>query len=128
MSTRQDYITKMEAKKQARIEAGLISDRFPTVSVMVISMTYYHNAENPILMERTVNIFPSSYAFFIMECMIKTCEEGGFDLTSIIKKQIKQRKKTVKGKMACKNKSSDLVANHASISYEITAKYNRSKK
>ncbi len=128
MSTRQDYITKMELKKQARLEAGLVNDRFPTVASIVISMTYYHNAENPVLMERTVNIFPNSQAYFIMECMIKTCENGGFDLSPIIAKQIKQRKKSVKGKMNCKNKSPELASNHASISYEITSKFNRRSK
>ena len=81
MSTRQNYIAKMETRKQAKIDAGLVSERFPTVAGIVIGMTYYHNAENPILMQRTVNIFPTSNAFFNMECMIKTCEGGGFDLT-----------------------------------------------
>ena len=127
MPTKQDYQAKMESKKQARADAGIVSERFPTVDGIVISMIYYHNAENPILMERTVNEFPSSQADFMMECMVKTCEGGGFDLTPIIKKQIKQRKKTVKGSMACKNKSRSL-PDHASIDYEITAKFKRRSK
>ncbi len=32
-------------------------------------------------MERTVNFFPESHAFFNLECMIKGCEEGGFEVT-----------------------------------------------
>ncbi|MEN8264596.1 MAG: hypothetical protein ABFR82_14165, partial [Nitrospirota bacterium] len=79
MAHRQDYLKKMELKKQARLEAGILSDRYPKVSGLVINMTYYHNAENPVLMQRTVNVFPSSHAYFKMECMTKGCNEGGFD-------------------------------------------------
>jgi hypothetical protein len=41
MAHRQDYIKKMELKKQARLAAGVMSDRFPKVSGMVIHMTYF---------------------------------------------------------------------------------------
>ncbi len=92
----------MELKKQSRIDAGIVSDKFPQVAGIVIQMTYYHNAENPLLMERTVNIFSSSYAYFKMDCMTKGCENGGYDLTAIIRKSIKQQKKTAKGEMVCK--------------------------
>ncbi len=123
MAHRQDYLKKMELKKQARLDAGLVSDRYPKISGLVIYMTYYHNAENPVLMQRTVNVFPSSYAYFKMECMSKSCDNGGFDLSSVISKQIKQKKKSVKGKMICKGKNVDIASDHASISYEISVKY-----
>jgi len=124
MANRQDYIKKMEQKKQARVDAGLVSERYPKVSGIVILITYYHNAENPVLMKRTINVFPSSYAYFIMECMIKDCEKGGFDLTSVVNKQIKQQKKSVKGEMVCKGKTANgNSSNHASITYEINIKY-----
>ena len=125
MAQRQDYIKKMELKKQARLKAGLLSEKYPNVSGIVLLMTYYHSAENRILMERTVNVFPSSYAYFLMECMIKTCEEGGFDLTKIIAKTIKQKKKVVRGEMSCKGKIDKEPRDHANISYEINIKYGR---
>jgi hypothetical protein len=128
MIQRQDHLKKMELKKQKRIEAGLVSERFPTVDGMTIKMTYYHKAENPLLMQRTVNVFPSSYAYFNMECMIKGCEEGGFDLTSAIKKHVKQKKKSFKGKMVCKGTNGDKPPNHASIEYAISIKYSRKKR
>jgi hypothetical protein len=119
----------MELKKQARIEAGLVAERFPKVSGIVINMTYYHNAENPVLMQRKVNVFPNSHAYFNMECMIKGCENGGFNLKPIINKQIKERKKSAKGKLVCKGKKNDRVSSdHASISYEINIKYSRKSK
>jgi hypothetical protein len=127
MAHRQDYLKKMELKKQARLDAGVISDRYPKVSGIVINMTYYHNAENPVLMQRTVNVFPSSHAYFKMECMSKNCDSGGFDLTTVISKQIKQKKKSVKGKMICKGKNDDITSDHASISYEINIKYSNKR-
>jgi hypothetical protein len=131
MLQRQDYLKKLELKKQNKFKAGLVIDRFPQVAGIVIYMTYYHKADNPVLMERTVNVFPTSYAYFNMECMIKGCENGGFDLTRSISRQIKDHKKTAKGTMSCKGKNDDISSGHASISYEITIKYyrnNRSKK
>jgi hypothetical protein len=127
MAHRQDHIKKMEQKKQARVAAGLMSDRFPKVSGIVIHMTYFHKAENPVLMERTVNFFPTSNAYFNMECMIKGCEDGGFDLTRIVKKQIKDKKKVLKGKMVCKGKNGENSSEHSSIAYEINVKYNKKR-
>jgi hypothetical protein len=129
MATKQNYVKKMEVKNKLKIDAGIISDRFPSVAGMVIKMTYYHNAENPILMYRTVNFFPESHAFFNLECMIKGCEEGGFDLKRIISKQIKDKKKVIKGEMSCKAKSGELLpANHSSIDYIITITYAKKTK
>ncbi len=125
MSNRQDYLKKMELKKQAKLKAGLLSDRFPKISGIVIQMTYFRKSENPILMERTVNVFPTSNAYFNMDCMINECDNGGFDLTAIIAKQVKDHRKLVKGKMVCKGKISDLTSDHASISYEINIKYKK---
>ena len=128
MLHRQEHLKKMEIKKQLRLDAGLVSDKFPNVSGIVIHMTYYHNAENPVLMERTVNVFPESYAYFNMECMTKSCETGGFDLSKLIRGQVKGHKKSVKGKMVCKGKNGDLPSNHASIAYEINIKYSKKKR
>jgi hypothetical protein len=128
MANRQEYIKKMELKKPARQQAGLLSERFSKVSGIVINITYFHNAENPVLMERKINVFPSSYAYFNMECMIKGCDNGGFDLTSVIANQIKHHKTSVKGKMDCKGEHGDLTTDRASIAYEINVKYNKSSK
>ncbi len=128
MASKQNYVKKMEAKNQLKTDAGIIADRFPTVAGIVINMTYYHNAENPILMHRTVNFFPESHAFFNLECMIKGCEEGGFNLKRIISKQIKDKKKVIRGEMSCKGKSGDLRANHSSIDYEINISYSKKTK
>ncbi len=125
MAHRQDYIARMELVKKNRINAGLVSERFPKVSTILINMTYYQKVANPVLMERTINILPSSYAYFNMECMIKDCVNGGFDLTPAISDLIKNRKKSGKGKLVCKGKTSPPSTEHASVSYEINIQYTK---
>jgi len=117
----------MEQSKQRKLEAGLISERFPGVSDIVVRMTYYHRGANPVLMVRTVNFWPSQHAYFNMDCMIKGCLDGGFDLTSVIKRMVKNHKKAEKGKLICNGKSDTLAPDHASIAYEITIRYGKAR-
>jgi hypothetical protein len=128
MANKQNYLERMELNKQRRLAAGLISDQFPEVSGMVIQMTYYRNGVNPILMQRIVNFFPTGYAYFNMECMIKGCVDGGFDLTSVITDMIKKHKKSRKGKLVCSGKIDALASEHASIAYKISIQYNKQHK
>ncbi|MBM4139941.1 MAG: hypothetical protein FJ242_00375 [Nitrospira sp.] len=125
MAHRQNYMEMVELNKQRRVAAGLVSERFPKVSNIVIHMTYYQKGANPVLMVRIVNVIPTNYAYFNMECMIKGCSNGGFDLTSVINDMIKNHKKSGKGKLVCNGKSELLASDHASISYEISIQYNK---
>ncbi len=117
----------MELKRQNNVAAGLVSERFPSVSGIVINMTYYRQTANPVLMKRTVNIFPTSYAFFKMDCMIKGCEGGGFDLSSVVANMVKEHKKLKKGNFVCKGKIDSIASNHAHIEYEAVIQYRRGK-
>ena len=110
MAHKQNYIENMELLKQRKLEAGLVSERFPAVSDIVVRMTYYHRGANPVLMVRTVNFWPSQHAYFHMDCMIKN------------------RKKSEKGKLICNGKGDSLSSDHASIAYEISIKYSKGKK
>ena len=125
MTHRQNYVERTEQNKQRRIAAGLLSERFPAVSDIVVHMTYYQKGINPVLMVRIVNFFPTGHAYFNMDCMIKGCLDGGFDLTSVITNMIKNRKKSGKGKLTCNGKGDSLASDHASIDYEVTIKYNK---
>lgn len=122
---RHDYAAKMELKKQNNIDAGLVSERFPAVSGIVIQMTYYRNAMIPLLMVRTLNVFPSSYANFKMDCMIKGCKGGGFDLTSVISGMVKSHRKAGKGTIVCRGEADAVEADHARIEYEAVIKYKK---
>lgn len=125
MSHKQNYLEKTERNKQLKLEAGLISERFPEVSDIVMQMTYYQNAANPVLMSRTINFWPSHHAYFNMDCMKKDCLDGGFDLTSVVLDMIKHRKKSAKGKMKCNGSVTPPLSDHASIAYEISIIYNK---
>ena len=127
MSNKQHHSAKAELTKQNKLAAGLVSERFPKVDSIVINLTYYQKSLNPILMVRTVNVLPTTYAYFNMDCMIRDCVNGGFDLTSIITRMVKDRKKTGKGKLVCEGKNDGLAADHASVAYEITIQYNNKK-
>ncbi len=108
--------------------AGLVSECFPEVSDIVVRMTYYQRAINPVLMIRTVNFWPSRYAYFNMDCMIKGCTDGGFDLTSVISKMVKNHKKSTKGQLFCNGNINALAHGHATVAYQITVRYNKSNK
>jgi len=125
MMQRTNYLAMKELKKEKRLAAGLVSERFPDVSGMVIYMTYYREVTSQVLMLRTVNFYPSSYAFFNMECMTKGCINGGFDLSPVIDNMIKNHKKSEKGKMVCNGENDKLAPHHASVSYKISIKYNK---
>ena len=107
------------------LASGLVSEQFPQVSDIVIRMTYYQKAAIPLLMVRNVNFWPSRHAYFKMDCMIKGCSDGGFDLTSAVCGMVKIRKKTEKGKLLCNGTIDDLASDHASIAYEITITYTK---
>ncbi|OGW40993.1 MAG: hypothetical protein A2010_16020 [Nitrospirae bacterium GWD2_57_9] len=117
---RQNHIERQELLKKNKMAAGLVSERFPGVSEIVLHLTYYQRGPHPVLMVRTMNFSPTDYAYFHMDCMREECKNGGFDLTSVVTGLVKARKKTVKGKICCDGKSPSLAPNHASIAYEVS--------
>ena len=125
MAHKQNYLERMERNKQLKLEAGLISERFPEVSDIIVHMTYYQKAVNPVLMSRTINFWPSDHAYFNMDCMKKECLDGGFDLTSVIVEMIKHHKKSTKGKLHCNGSVIPPASDHASIAYEVSITYYR---
>ncbi len=127
MITRQNYLNNKEKQSQKKIAAGLISKRFPKVSSIVIHMIYRHKASSNVLMFRTINFAPASYAYFNLKCLTRKCDNGGFQLTRVINKMIQKRKTTENGNTVCSGKNDPLASDHAKISYEISIKY-KSKK
>ena len=123
MANRQHHAAKMELKQRNRFAAGLVSERFPEVSDIVINMIYYRKGKNPVVMKRTINIVPAAYAYFKMDCMIDGCDSGGFDLSSVIDDMIRVRKKAKKGNLGCCGKIDSVATEHATIDYEIDIRY-----
>jgi hypothetical protein len=85
-------------------------------------MAYFHYGKDPTII-RTVYVLPGGYAYFNMECLVKGCADGGFDLTPVIISMTKSLKKSAKGKLVCKGKGDALPSKHASIAYEVTIEY-----
>jgi hypothetical protein len=113
---------KLEENRK-KLEAGLVSERFPKVKNIKLKMTYFQTPPGHVLMERTVRFFPTSPAYFQMKCFIKDCTEGGFDLSRTMASLIRRRKKTGKGTMLCAGKGDGLPKDHSHITYEITIGY-----
>lgn len=128
MLNRQDYLANKEIYKQKMLATALIVDHYPKVSGLSIHMTYHHKSSDKILMIRTINFFPASHAFFNLKCLVKGCDNGDFELTTVIAKMIKTNKTSVKGKLVCSGENGALSSDHAQVSYEIIIKYKKNSK
>lgn len=128
MLNRQDYLAKKEAYKQKMLATGLIVDYYPTVSSILIHMTYYLKSSDKVFMVRDINFSPASHAFFSLKCLVKGCDNGDFELSPVIAKMVKKHKTSVKGQLQCTGENNAISPDHAIISYEIGIKYKKNSK
>jgi hypothetical protein len=117
-SNQEKYAAKL-IRMQLKIKEGLISERFPEVSKIVIRMIYSEK-NNKVSMIRTVYFPPTDYAYFNMECLTKKCVDGGFDLSSEIAHLVENHMAFGKGKMFCSTKHCP-----ATVNYEINIYYKK---
>jgi hypothetical protein len=108
-------------RKQHKIDAGSLSARYPYISSIVITMDYAQKSVDRVLMKRTVNFFPESSAYFLMECMKNDCTNGGFNLEPVITTMVKGRLKSRDGELACHG---DNAPGHTRIGYNVAIQYN----
>ena len=108
-----------EERERLKLEAGIMSDRFPEVSSIVIKLKYVKAGTTSLV--RTLNFYPESPAFFRMTCLGEGCENGGLDLTRVITGMIKKHEKSAKGDLRCKNRDPAVI--HAAMAYTIALKY-----
>ena len=118
MSRRAKMTAAKAEKKQQKLEAGLVSELFPKIKKIAISMTY---SQTGVLepLSRAVNFYPGSTAFFKMHCLCSECDEGTFDFTKIISEMIKTNKMSSKGKIGCDGCS---VPECSDVAYDIAIK------
>jgi len=112
-------------REERQAEAGLVSERFSRVERIVIRMTYQQGGDRPDLMERTVNFFPSSFAYFRMRCFNPGCEDGSFDLGPAVAGLVRRRGAEATGTMKCNSCSNMTPEERASISFSIAAEYKK---
>jgi len=116
------YSTRNEAREKRnrqRLEAGLISDRFPSVARIVVTVNYRREKYSSVL--RTLNFSPESPAFFRISCLGEGCEDGGLDLTRVIRGMIRRRERTASGELRCDNRDPEVV--HAGADYKVAITY-----
>lgn len=106
--------------RQRKLDAGFMADQFPGVTGIVINMIY---SQKGILksIPRVVNFFPGSSALFRVDCLNKTCADGGFDLTQVITGMIRNRREAAKGDLICEGGGPS--ADHSTIAYEVAIQY-----
>ncbi len=128
MSNKTSAGAKLEMRRNAMIAQGLVSERMPGVSNIVLRMTYFQRTSEAALMTRTVNFLPQDYACFHMACVSDGCVNGGFDLAPVVSTLVKKRQKAVKGKLSCCGKKGSVRGGHASIAYEVSVQYQKPSK
>ena len=109
-------------RTQQRLESGLISEHFPKVSSIVINVTNSYTRMNSNSILRTFNFWPSSYAYFNIECLSEGCRDGGFDLNQVITMMIRSHKDSGEGELDCD--STNLSSDHSHIHYKVNIQYN----
>jgi hypothetical protein len=112
---------RKQAIMQQKCEAGSVATRFPEVANIVMNMTYNQHGQKSII--RTFHFTPSSYAFFIVNCLRQDCVDGGFDLTQVITAMVRNRRVEAKGALSCEG--TDSSTNHSDIVYEVAIQYTR---
>jgi len=106
-----------------RIEAGLISKRFPEVSRIVVDMRHTRKGRMALPLLRTLNFSAESHAYFHVECLNKDCKDciEGFDLDMVIASMVRSHSSSREGELDCKGDG--LTSGHVHIAYKVTIQY-----
>ena len=107
-------------RQQRKLDAGFVEAQFPEVAGIVISMIYTQSGIQKSI-PRVVNFFPGSCALFRIDCLNKECVDGGFDLSQVITRMIRNHKEAAKGDLICEGNSTS--ANHSTIVYDVAIQY-----
>jgi len=108
-----------EERKRQVLAAGLMSDCFPDVSSIVVTMDYSRGSFSSV--HRTMNFYPGSHAFFKISSPGEECDEGGLDLTRFIHRMVKRNEKLAKGEFSCDHNNAAIV--HPIVGYEVAITY-----
>ena len=108
-----------EERKRQELATGLMSDRFPGVAGIVVTMNYGRGSRSAVL--RTLNFYPGSHAFFRISCLSEGCDDGGLDLTNSIQRMIRGRETSAKGELSCDINSPAVV--HPDVDYKVAITY-----
>jgi hypothetical protein len=109
---------------QERQDAGLISQRFPEVSRIVVDMEHNRKGISAIHLLRTLTFFSDSHAYFRVECLNRDCKDctDGFHLDQIIAAMVRSRTSARAGELHCEGNG--ITSRRVNISYKVTIQYN----
>ena len=116
------YIARNAAwveRQRQILAAGLVSERFPGVSSIVVTMNYNRGRNSALL--RTLNFYPNSPAFFKVSPLGDGGEDGAPDLTNFISNMIGAHKKSAKGESTCGRGEEGVVP--PKVDYEVAVTY-----
>jgi len=116
------YSMRSEAREERKRQmqaAGLVSENFPTVSSIVVTMNYGRGSHSAVL--RTLNFYPESHAYFRISCLGEGCDDGALDLTRPVHRMIKSRETSAKGELSCDKKNAAIV--HPNVDYQVAITY-----
>jgi hypothetical protein len=121
------YREKCDAKlgrMQEREDAGLISQRFPEVSRIVVDMQHNKNGLSAVHLLRTLNFFSDSHAYFRVECLNRDCKDctEGFHLDQVVAAMVRSHTSSKDGELHCEGNG--ITSRHVNISYKVTIQYN----
>ena len=108
-----------EERKRQMLAAGLVADRFPDVSSIIVTMEYSRGTFSAV--HRTMNFYPGSPAFFKITSLGEGSDEDGLDLTRFINKMIGSRQRSAKGVFSGDRKDPENI--HPNVDYEVAITY-----
>ena len=122
MNYREKSDARMDRARH-RIEAGLISKRFPEVSRIVVDMRHTTKGMMAFPLLRTLNFSPDSHAYFHVECLNTDCKDciEGFDLDLVIASMVRSHALSREGELDCKGDG--LTSSDVHMSYKVTIQY-----
>jgi hypothetical protein len=122
MTYRERCDAKLE-RTQERQGAGLISQRFPEVSSIVVDMEHNRKGISAIHLVRTLNFSSDSHAYFRVECLNRDCKDctDGFHLDQVVAAMIRTRASLKEGELNCEGNG--ITSRSVNISYKVTIRY-----
>jgi predicted DNA-binding antitoxin AbrB/MazE fold protein len=123
MNRRGKIASAKAAKRQQNIDAQLVSELFPGIAEIIISMVY---SKTGVLepLSRKVNFRSGSQAIFKVRCLCSECIEGYFDFTGIINTIVKARKTASNGKISC---DTCIAPECSNVAYDVSIIYAQAK-
>ena len=108
-----------EERNRQILEAGLLSERFPEVSSIVVTMQYTGGRSSAV--QRTLSFYPGNPAFFKISSMGEGRDEEGLDLTYFIHRMVRSHEKSGKGAFTGRHK--DPMVGDQSVDYQVAITY-----